>query len=182
MGYRDITIVDAAAPMLTRAREKLSGVLPKESFQQRTFQSLDYDESFDGGICRQAINYLPPHELTVGFQNIYRALRPGGLFAFNSFNPTLLRSGLRKPVRYEEKDRITITRSGNSLLGQQVFHGQRSESYDLRTGDYSLFYDLNSFWSYRAEEFESAGRSAGFDSIEIIDRAGSLYGFCRKKP
>jgi phosphopantothenoylcysteine decarboxylase/phosphopantothenate--cysteine ligase len=180
IGYRDITIVDAAAPMLTRAREKLNGVLPKESFQQRTFQSLDYEGCFDGVICRQAINYLAPHELTVGFQNIHRALRSDGLFAFNSFNPALLRSGMRKPVRHEDQDRITITRSGNSLLGQQVLHGQRSESYDLRTGEYSLFYDLNSFWSYQADEFESAARTAGFGSVEIFAKGGSVYGFCKK--
>ena len=71
---RSLLGVDQSAGMLDRARLKFPAV-PTE---QLGLQELAYEEAFDGIICIDALELLPPEDWPRALANFHRALRAGG--------------------------------------------------------------------------------------------------------
>ena len=71
---RSLLGVDHSAGHLARAREKL----PDVPTERRDLQQLPYREEFDGVMCVDAMEMIPPEDWPVIIEGFRRALRPGG--------------------------------------------------------------------------------------------------------
>jgi SAM-dependent methyltransferase len=71
---RSVLGVEQSGGHLARARSKFSQV-PTE---KHDLQDLPYTEEFDGVMCVDAMEFVPPEDWPVVLGNFRRALRPGG--------------------------------------------------------------------------------------------------------
>lgn len=72
------TGVDFSAGMLDQAR----GAHPDAEFVRADVRALPFAEAFDLAVSFGALGHFLPAERPALFAGVYRALRPGGLFAF----------------------------------------------------------------------------------------------------
>ncbi|WP_433334632.1 class I SAM-dependent DNA methyltransferase [Spirillospora sp. CA-294931] len=75
---REVTGVDFSAGMLAEAR----GAHPGAEWVRADVRVLPFDEGFDLAVTFGALGHFLPGERPAVFEGVYRALRPGGLFAF----------------------------------------------------------------------------------------------------
>ena len=73
-----VTGVDFSAGMLEQARQAHPGA----ALVQADARALEFDEEFDLAVTFGALGHFLPKERPALFAGVYRALRPGGLFAF----------------------------------------------------------------------------------------------------
>ncbi len=73
-----ITGVDFSAGMLAQAR----GAHPDATWVRADARELAFVEAYDLAVSFGALGHFLPAERPALFQGVYRALRPGGLFAF----------------------------------------------------------------------------------------------------
>jgi ubiquinone/menaquinone biosynthesis C-methylase UbiE len=73
-----ITGVDFSAGMLAQAHD----AHPEAHFVRADARSLPFHEEFDLAVTFGALGHFLPAERPALFEGVYRALRPGGLFAF----------------------------------------------------------------------------------------------------
>jgi SAM-dependent methyltransferase len=73
-----ITGVDFSAGMLARAR----GANPDATFVRADARALPFAGDFDLAVSFGALGHFLPAERPALFEGVFRALRPGGLFAF----------------------------------------------------------------------------------------------------
>lgn len=71
---RSLLGVDHAGVYLERARAKY----PDIPTEKHDLQDLPYREGFDGVMCVDAMEFVPPEEWPVVLEGFHRALRPGG--------------------------------------------------------------------------------------------------------
>ncbi|MFA1549730.1 class I SAM-dependent methyltransferase [Actinomadura chokoriensis] len=85
-----ITGVDFSAGMLAQARE----AHPDAEWVRADVRALPFADAFDLAVTFGALGHLLPAERPALFAGVYRALRPGGLFAFPIGAPPPVSSGL----------------------------------------------------------------------------------------
>ncbi len=78
-GHRVLGI-DQSERMLARARQ----VFPEERFPQLRYakiglEEMDFQAEFDGAICIDALEHVPPEDWPGILANFHRALKPGGV-------------------------------------------------------------------------------------------------------
>jgi SAM-dependent methyltransferase len=71
---RSVVAVDHTAAYLAKVREKF----PDASTEKHHLQELPFDAAFDGVMCVDAMEFVPPEEWPVVLERFRRALRPGG--------------------------------------------------------------------------------------------------------
>lgn len=84
-----ITGVDFSAGMLARAR----GAHPDAAWVRADVRALPFAAAFDLAVSFGALGHFLPAERPALFAGVYRALRPGGLFAFPIGAPPRVGSG-----------------------------------------------------------------------------------------
>ncbi|GAA4100157.1 class I SAM-dependent methyltransferase [Actinomadura miaoliensis] len=84
-----ITGVDFSAGMLAQARK----AHPDAEWVRADVRDLPFDEAFDLAVSFGALGHFLPAERPALFSGVYRALRPGGLFAFPIGAPQPITSG-----------------------------------------------------------------------------------------
>jgi ubiquinone/menaquinone biosynthesis C-methylase UbiE len=70
--------IDQSQGMLERAREKF----PTVQFEKLGLQEIAFQELFDGAICMDAMENVPPEDWSLVLGNFHRALKPSGYFYF----------------------------------------------------------------------------------------------------
>lgn len=75
---RQVVGTDQSGGMLAQARAKHPGV----RLEQVGLQELAFDGEFDGAICTDAMEHVPPEEWPLVLTNLRRALRTGGHLYF----------------------------------------------------------------------------------------------------
>ena len=70
--------IDQSQGMLARAKAKF----PAVQFEKMGLQEMAYHELFDGAICMDAMENIPPDEWPLVLGNFHRALKPHGCFYF----------------------------------------------------------------------------------------------------
>src|SRR5262245_31158033 len=80
---RRVVGLDFSAGMLAEARRQL-GERASVELVQGDALALDFEEAFDVVTCFGAFGHIPRREQRRFLAGIFRALRPGGLFAFVS--------------------------------------------------------------------------------------------------
>ena len=72
--------IDQSQGMLDRARVKF----PEVPFEKIGLQEMAYREVFDGAICMDAMENVPPEDWRLVLNNFHRALKPQGYFYFTA--------------------------------------------------------------------------------------------------
>ena len=75
-----IVAIDQSQGMLGRARDKF----PAVQFEKVGLQEMAYPALFDGAICMDAMENVPPEDWPLVLGNFHRALKPGGYFYFTA--------------------------------------------------------------------------------------------------
>lgn len=70
--------IDQSQCMLMRAKTKF----PTVQFEKIGLQELTYQELFDGAICMDAMENVPPEDWPLVLRNFHSALKPHGYFYF----------------------------------------------------------------------------------------------------
>jgi len=70
--------IDQSQGMLARAKEKF----PTVQFEKTGLQEMAFQEIFDGAICMDAMENIPPEEWPLVLDNFHRALRSHGYLYF----------------------------------------------------------------------------------------------------
>lgn len=70
--------IDQSPGMLERAKAKF----PTVQFEKLGLQEMTYQELFDGAICMDAMENVPPEDWSLVLGNFHRALKPSGYFYF----------------------------------------------------------------------------------------------------
>lgn len=71
---RSVLGADHTAAYLAKAREKF----PEVPTEEQDLQELPYRQGFDGVLCVDAMEFVPPEEWPVVLRGFHRALRPEG--------------------------------------------------------------------------------------------------------
>jgi ubiquinone/menaquinone biosynthesis C-methylase UbiE len=88
VGQGRVTGVDFSAGMLAQARS----AHPEATLVQADARALPFAGDFDLAVTFGALGHFLPGERPAVFEGVYRALRPGGLFAFPVLAPLPLTS------------------------------------------------------------------------------------------
>jgi len=72
--------IDQSPGMLVRAKAKF----PRVQFERVGLQEMDYQGIFDGAICMDAMENVPPEDWLLVLNNFYRALKPHGHLYFTA--------------------------------------------------------------------------------------------------
>jgi ubiquinone/menaquinone biosynthesis C-methylase UbiE len=70
--------IDQSAEMLKRAREHF----PQVQYEKMRLQDMDFQEAFEGAICMDAMEHIPPEDWPSILRGFWRALKPGGVLYF----------------------------------------------------------------------------------------------------
>jgi 2-polyprenyl-3-methyl-5-hydroxy-6-metoxy-1,4-benzoquinol methylase len=76
----DVTGIDQAAGMLARAKEHF----PKVLYQKMALQEMNFREAFDGIICMDAMEHIPPEDYPGILRGFQEALKPVGVLYFTA--------------------------------------------------------------------------------------------------
>lgn len=75
--------VDQSARMLARAREHLPRErYPRLRYEKMGLQEMDFQAAFDGAICLDALEHVPPEDYPGILRGLQEALKPGGVLYF----------------------------------------------------------------------------------------------------
>jgi ubiquinone/menaquinone biosynthesis C-methylase UbiE len=72
--------IDQSHGMLERAKTKF----PTVQFEKMGLQEMAFQEMFDGAICMDAMENVPPEDWSLVLNNFHRALKPHGYFYFTA--------------------------------------------------------------------------------------------------
>jgi SAM-dependent methyltransferase len=118
-GY-DLTGIDLSPSMVARANEKKAEKgLKNIAVQQGDILQLQLEKRFDVVVSLfHVMNYLTKRsEMSTGFANALRHVRPGGIFIFDSwYGPAVLSDLPKVGIRRFENDRIKVTRLAEPTL------------------------------------------------------------------
>lgn len=79
-GGHTVLGIDQSQGMLGKARY----YFPHVPFEQLGMQEMAFQSAFDGTICMDAMENLPPEDWSLVLGNFHRALKPGGVFYFTA--------------------------------------------------------------------------------------------------
>jgi SAM-dependent methyltransferase len=79
-GGHSVFGIDQSAGMLALAREHF----PEIRYEKMGLQEMAFHEVFDGAICMDAMEHIPPEDYPVILRKFQEALKPGGLLYFTA--------------------------------------------------------------------------------------------------
>lgn len=138
-GKLELVGSDISEPMLGHARKRV----PKIPFIRGDMAIIDMGRTFDLIVCAfDSINYMrTPAEVLRTLDNMYRHLRPNGLFLFDFNTPELFRDlhnrllthefdgiAFRHIMEWDEKESMAIT-TFDFGDGEPEIHRQRAYTY-----------------------------------------------------
>ena len=158
-GYR-VVGVDASAPMLDLARERLG---PGADLRRAWLPALPVDERFDAAVSTfDGLNYLTPADLRLTFASVAGVLRRGGWLVFDLHTDAMLDFTAANPVVAGEQD-------GNRfVLTSVVDTGDRvcdTTIEVLESADGDPFAETHRQYFHAAGDVVAALATAGFGSL-----------------
>ena len=161
LGYKHVDLADINPTMLNIARKRLG---QNHEYIVAPMQQLGMQGAYDAIVVRQAINYaLGQEELAKTLSSFMEALAPGGRLIFNAphFQPRAQYP--ERAERYTDQGTEIVVHEMNLLEGRVLTHTQRCTFFSPES--IKKAYDLNRFWMYTPQEFESALHEAGFRDV-----------------
>lgn len=130
--------IDQSARMLAQAREHF----PRERYPQLRYekmglQEMDFVEAFDGAICVDALEHVPPEDYPGILRGLQEALKPGGVLYFTvdqadagEIQASYERARARGlPVVFGEvADKVEQAYQQARALGRPLLHGELADA------------------------------------------------------
>lgn len=111
----DVTGIDITKGFLTLAKKEARSLGIKVDYRHDDMRNLDYKNAFDRiYVLFTAIGYFDDKENEQVFQKIFKALKPGGIFCFDSHNRDVF-------MTYHLPSTV-IEREGNWMIDQHEFN------------------------------------------------------------
>ena len=104
--------IDQSPGMLARAREKF----PNVRFEKIGMQEMDFLELFDGAICMDAMENVPPEDWPLVLGNFHRALKDRGCFYFTA-----------ETIENTDENEVKQAYEKNRQAGLPVVYGERTD-------------------------------------------------------
>lgn len=150
---------DQSAEMLGRAREKFPGVPTRKV----GLQELDYEGGFDGALCLDSMENVPPEDWSPVLDNLARSLKPGGLLYFTT--------------ELEDEGELAAAYVAGRERGLPLVEGEHPFVRDPRAGEVSE----GGYHYYPPIRWvEERSREAGFIPIEEAEGDGLHHLLARK--
>ncbi len=144
-----VTGIDQSRGMLAHAKERFPGV----KYEKVSLQEITYREVFDGAICIDAMEHVPPEDWPCILKNFHRALRALGVLYFT--------------VEIAGADEIEEAYQRAKKAGLPVVYGE------LADGDVYHFYPA-------LEKVRDWISQAGFEKVEEGEGSGYDHFLLRK--
>jgi SAM-dependent methyltransferase len=173
-GYR-VTGIDGSAEMLRYAQENV----PTVEFIPADARAFHLPSSFEGVLSTfESLNHIMDlADMELAFENVYEALKGGGLFVFDLLMEEAYQTQWNKSSSIVEEDNVCIVRGGYD----EVTHTGRTDITMFRLNgrwhrsDVSVFqrcYSLGQIW----QALEQAGFAeiSCFDARRHLDMRGDL--------
>jgi cyclopropane fatty-acyl-phospholipid synthase-like methyltransferase len=141
--------IDQAQGMLDQARMKF----PTVRLEKLGLQEMDFQETFDGAICMDALEHVCPEDWPRVLQNVQRALQPYGYFYFT--------------VEVAEEDEVKLAFQQAQELGLPVVYGEW-----INDGVYHYYPSLSQVRAWLEQ--------SGFDLVEEGEGDGYHHFVTRK--
>lgn len=149
---RTVFGIDHSQGALDIAHQKFPEVLTKKSL----LQELDDQAAFDGAICMDALEMVPPEDWPRVLNNLHRALKPQGYFYFT--------------VEITAESDIEQAFAEGQRLGLPVVYGEAQWALE---GGYHWGEDSYYHYYPKAEQVKDWVQQSGFHLIE--DAVGDDY-------
>lgn len=163
-----VTGVDISREMLEQAGEKARQNGVQVQFVRQDMSRLQLPRAVDAVVCAcDGVNYLTTDKrVQAYFEAVHKALRPGGVFAFDISSPHKLKNVLGNNFFGEERDEAAYIWQ-NSLEGDIV---HMDLTFFIREED-DLYRRVTETHRQRAHEIENITRllkEAGFSQIRVF--------------
>lgn len=112
------------------------------------FDQYQPSEQIDLAFCNGVFHHIPPHERAVAIDYVYRALRPGGLFAFWENNPW-------NPGTRYVMSRVAFDRDAITLAPPEARRLLRAGGFEILRTDFLFIFPRVLSWLRYLEPFFS---------------------------
>lgn len=112
------------------------------------FDQYQPSEQIDLAFCNGVFHHIPPHERAVAIDYVYRALRPGGLFAFWENNPW-------NPGTRYVMSRVAFDRDAITLAPPEARRLLRAGGFEILRTDFLFIFPRVLSWFRYLEPFFS---------------------------
>lgn len=176
LGHR-VTGMDITEGFLDVAKEDASKLGVKVNYIHQDMRELKEKNAFDRiFVLFSAIGYFDDEQNEAVFRNIYNALRPGGVFCFDSHNRDTF---LTYFLPY-----LVVERDGNFMIDQITFDTLSGRSVSKRTvifGKTTKTFEFNVRF-YNPTDILKLFKTIGFSSLEFYENwDGKLIGQTAKR-
>lgn len=163
LGHK-VTGIDLNEGFLEIARREASKMNINVNYVHGDMRKIDYQEAFDRiAVLFTATGYFDDDQNEIVFKNIFNALKPNGIFCFDSHNrDTFMTYYLPYSV---------VEREGNFMIDQRIFDTLSGRCVTKRTVLYKKsiknFYQSVRF--YNPTEITKLFKQIGFSRIEFYE-------------
>lgn len=167
-----VTGVDITKGFLELAKEHASQLKVDVKYIHQDMRELNDENSFDRVfVLFTAIGYFDEEQNERVFRNVFRALKPDGIFCFDSHN--------RDSYMTYYLPSSVVERGGNFMIDQRTFNSLTGHCLTKRTVIYNQ--SIKSFQQcvrfYNPTEIIKLFKQIGFSSIEFYENwEGTLLG------
>jgi SAM-dependent methyltransferase len=144
--------IDQSQGMLVRAQQKF----PDVPFEKIGLQEMSFEGVFEGAICMDAIENVPPEDWPVVLGNFHKALKPDGLLYFTS-----------ETVENADEGEIRQAFEKAQAAGLPVVYGEWQDEHVYH------FHPTN-------QQVKEWVAQAGFEILEVGDGDGYHHMLVRK--
>lgn len=168
-GYK-VTGLDLSEDMLSLADTKIQAAHEAITLVQGDIRDFDLPDAFDFVTCfDDSICYLPDlASVTAAFQQVYQALRPGGVFLFDAhslFQMDQIFPGYMYNAKFE--DMAFMWQSYGGALPHSIEHDLTFFVWDDSIQGYQALEELHKERTYALSDFQTALTQSGFSQVTI---------------
>lgn len=171
LGHK-VTGIDITEGFLKLAKKEASKFKVKVKYIQDDMRNINYNQSFDRiYVMYTAIGYFDDEDNEQVFRKIFKALKPGGIFCFDSHNRDTF-------LTYFQRSSV-VERDGNFMLDQRSYDSLTGHCLTKRTIIYKnnkkSFHFTVRF--YNPTDILKLFKEVGFSSVTFYENwAGKLLG------
>ena len=159
----EVTGVDLTAGFLEVARKEAAEEKLQVDYMQKDMRDISFNEEFDRVLLMfTALGYFRDEENLKVLVNIHRALKPGGLFCFDTFSRDLLLKKFRADHITDKGEDLMLDRNRFDPVTGYI-HNHRTIIRDGKRKDFGFSIRL-----YNPTEITLILKQAGFSSVKMF--------------
>ncbi|MBS7402508.1 MAG: class I SAM-dependent DNA methyltransferase [Oscillospiraceae bacterium] len=166
-GYEMIA-ADSSVDMLCVAREKAAELqnAAQPLFLCQSMTELDLYGTVDAAVsCLDAVNYLPPEDMSDFFELLHLFIEQGGLFIFDINTPERLRALDGYTSVDEDEDKLCLWRADFDEEENALFYGM--DIFTRRGRLWQRSFEEHIEYAHSPEKLKTQLEEAGFINVEL---------------